>query len=101
MLARMKFSEGFLADLEARAGRSGGSLQLNDVGHIGKNFGSKLRRIGADERLPRVIRTDRIRDDALARMEGVGAFRPERLGGVAVRDDFGLRGADLECGAIL
>src|SRR5271166_4872278 len=96
----MKFCEGVLADFDARTGGNGGGLQLNDVGHIGKNFWRELRRDGIEQSLARMIWMDGIGDDGLAGMEGVGTFPGKRLGWIAVREKLGLGGADFEFGEV-
>ena len=69
---------------------------MNDVRHVGKDFGRELRRDRVQKGLPRVIRMHRIGSDVLAGMEGVGASRGKRLGRVAVRDGLGFGGVDFE-----
>ena len=47
-----------------------------------------------------MIGVDGVGDDVLARVEGVGAFGPQWLGGIAVREGFGSGGANFERGEI-
>jgi len=100
MLAWMEFSKHILADLDTRPRRRSRGLQLNDVRHVGKDFGRELRRDRVQEGLPRVIRMHRIGEDVLAGMEGVRAFRRKRLGRVAVVRGLGSGGVDFESGKI-
>ena len=70
------------------------------LGKLGRSFGRDLRRNGIDERLARIIRTDGIRDDALARMERVGCFGSDGFIRLGVQDGLGFCGGNFERGEI-
>ena len=74
MFAWMKLSEGLLIDLNFGFSGNGRGLQLHDVGKIRQNFWRRGRRCRIDERLPRMGDDRWVGEDALARMESVGAF---------------------------
>ncbi len=79
MFAWMKLREGLLIDLNFGFSGNGRGLQLHDVGKIRQNFWRRGRRGGIDERLSRMGDDCWVGEDALARMEGVGAFGSEGI----------------------
>ena len=88
-LTRAQLGECFLADLQARTRRAGQSLELDEIGEVGKNFGRLRGSSRIDQRQARMRRADGIGEDALPRMEGVGALARESLRGFAARAAFG------------
>src|SRR6266478_5806264 len=70
-----QLGERFLADLQTRTRRASRLLELHDVRKVRKNLRRLERGGGVDQCLARMIGVHGISEDALARMEGVGAFR--------------------------
>src|SRR6266699_1166844 len=66
-------------------------MELHHIRKVWKNLRRLKRGGGVDQRLARMIGMYGIGENALARMEGIGAFRWKRLGGLAARACFGFR----------
>src|SRR5208337_4886298 len=76
---RLVFGRSFVSVCSLISRRGHGS-QVHYVGHVRQNFRRIERSRRIDQSLPRMRWMRRIRENSLARMEGVGAFGRRRIG---------------------